>query len=226
MSLEKFIYLLLESKLVLTQASRFTDQNEFALHIRRVEAQIKKNNNPPESLYVELETANLKTKELKEKIYVSSWSIDRFESYALWKIYLGGASTGVAVRTSVSRLQRSLKESPYEFAIAKVRYTNFIPPDAEYGDLLICSKMSSYYYERELRLFCKHVEKPGTGFAAFLPTIQPPILGVNVDLNELIDTIYLSPFAGDWFHSSFRKLIKSLAPTLSAKIKTSEVRDQ
>ena len=226
MSLEKFIYLLLESKLVFTQAARFTDQNEFALHIRRVEAELNKRNRPPEALYEEEELAMDRTKTLKAQTYVSSWSLGRFESYALWKIYLGGSTTGVAVRTTVSRLQKSIETSLYDLAIAKVRYTNYLPADAGYDDLLICSKMSSYDYEKELRLYFTHIQKPGSGWAAFLPTTQPPVLGVDVDLNELIDTIYLSPFSGEWFRTSFRKMIKKLAPNLKAEIKTSEVRDQ
>lgn len=77
-----------------------------------------------------------------------------------------------------------------------------------------------------MRLFFTHIEKPGSGLAAFLSVGQPPVLGVDVDLNELIDTVCLSPFSGAWFRSSFRDLIQRLAPTLSAKIKTSDVRDQ
>jgi hypothetical protein len=86
--------------------------------------------------------------------------------------------------------------------------------------------MSSYDYERELRLFFSHIEKTKHGVASYLPAVQPPVLGVDVDLNELIDTVYLSPFAGEWFRSSFRQLIKRLAPNLTSKIKTSDVRDQ
>jgi hypothetical protein len=47
-----------------------------------------------------------------------------------------------------------------------------------------------------------------------------------VDLNELIDEIYLSPFVGKWFDKTIIEILNKVNPTLSQKIKNSEILDE
>ncbi len=42
------------------------------------------------------------TNPMKELVLINCWSINPHESYALWKIYLGGEKNGVAVRSTIS----------------------------------------------------------------------------------------------------------------------------
>lgn len=152
----------------------------------------------------------------------------RNESYALWKIYIPGAKAGVAVRTNISRIKKAIerKNDPYpeDIYIGKVKYTNFLPEDSLSRFNLITTKREFYEYEKEVRLVILHYPRSEGG-------VKPPYdLGVGryvgVDVETLIDQIYLSPFVGQWFEESIKSLIGSIAPNLKRRIVTSAIIDQ
>ena len=49
---------------------------------------------------------------------------------------------------------------------------------------------------------------------------------VSVDVETLIEKLYLSPFAGSWFEDTFRSLVTALNPKLADLITLSGIRDQ
>ena len=51
-------------------------------------------------------------------------------------------------------------------------------------------------------------------------------LYVDVDLDELVNELYVSPFVGKWARDVVEELLRSHAPALSDRIKSSGVRDQ
>ncbi len=165
---------------------------------------------------------------LRELTLLNCWTINQNESYALWKIYLSGAKSGVAIRTTVGKLSRAIENGKEQFDedifIAQVNYTDFIKdrPDNRFN--VITTKNKFYEYEKELRLFIFHYHLSEGG------EIPPYDVRIGrrfrVDIEELIDEIYLSPFTGRWFDNTMIELIRQINPDLRKRIKNSEILDE
>ena len=112
MALDRFLDLLVHQRLFFSNAATMTDQYEATVPRRNIEQRRKrllKKGIHGRDLEESLATYEWKTNSLRDLTLLNCWSIDRFESYALWKIYLGGSKAGVAIRTSVSRLRKALE---------------------------------------------------------------------------------------------------------------------
>lgn len=141
--------------------------------------------------------------------YISCWNEAKNESYALWKIYTN-SHTGVAIKSTVGDLKKALNNDSIK--IYKVRYINSFssidenhePPfyfreTEKEPNVLInrrvkeAYKLKSYEYENEIRAIYLDVSKSGGK-------------RFEVDLNKLINEIYISPFASDWFAELIEKI--------------------
>ena len=168
------------------------------------------------------------TNSLRALTLLNCWTINKHESYALWKIYLGGSKSGVAIKTTVSRLERAIKKGKDSFDedifISKVNYTNFIKESPESRFNVTITKNKFYEYESELRLFIFDYPRSEGG----IKTPYDISIGrrVKIDISELIDEIYLSPFTGRWFDKTLIETIEKFNPNLKNKIKNSEILDE
>ena len=86
------------------------------------------------------------------------------------------------------------------------------------------TKNQFYKFENELRLFILNYPKSEGGHDT--PYNLEIGRKYSVDINTLIDQIYLSPFAGNWFEDAFKKTIDKVSPNLANRIVLSEVQDQ
>jgi len=229
--LDKFLDLLVSQELFFSNAAKMSDKYEGLIPKRNQDYLLKSIKNNGLSLEAAEHERQIRLKEihsLKELTLLNCWTISQSESYALWKIYLGGSKSGVAIRTTVSKLERAIKKGNNSFIdeifISKVKYTNFIKNEPENRFNIITTKNKFYDYEKELRLFIFHYPHSEDG-------IKPPYdisIGrrLKVDLNELIDQIYLSPFVGKWFDNTLMEILTKVNPILSQKIKNSEILDE
>lgn len=141
---------------------------------------------------------------ISKGITVNCWHSNRVESEAMWKLYSDDGK-GIAVKTSVERLRSALKDQVFgkKVQIGKVKYldfsdTNLTPKccvvDGHISPLI---KRSSFSHENELRCFIVN-QVATTNIENYLPSAD----SVPVDLNGLIEAIYISPFAKEPFTSS------------------------
>ncbi|HWR83245.1 MAG TPA: hypothetical protein VN285_08080 [Candidatus Deferrimicrobium sp.] len=230
MSLAKFLDMIVHNRLFFVNAIKLTDAREMSIPLSTLTEK-----------RVELELTGLKGRDLEEEIavfewqhnamrdltLVNCWSIGRYESYALWKIYVGGAQVGVAVRSSISRLKKAIingkdpvSEDVY---IGRVKYANQIPVKELSRFTLITTKKLPYEFENELRLFILHF--PLSESETIPPYDSTIGRGVAVDLAVMIDKIYLSPFVGRWFRATLDNVIKKIQPVLLNRLVTSSIRD-
>ena len=97
------------------------------------------------------------TNPMKDLVLINCWSVNPHESYALWKIYLGGEANGVAIRSTVSNLRKAVEKGndsyPEEFFIGKVQYKKHLNHDELSRLSIITTKKPFYDFEKELRLF-------------------------------------------------------------------------
>lgn len=138
---------------------------------------------------------------LLQGIHLNCWHLSNIESAAMWDIYQR-EGRGVAVRSSWGRLTRSIRSERSVYG-AKVRYvdyrTSFIPEGNVFDAFMY--KRESFSHEREVRLaMMTGVTAPNPDEEGTLINLGPeaPVLPVEVDLGELIETVYVAPDAPDW----------------------------
>ena len=229
MSLDKFLYLLMQGKLIFNNASRFSDRNEGKIpeatqqylrkHWREYMSEVDGDGIAFED-YIKQKHNEV------VRFWLNCWSMNRNESYALWKIYLGGSKAGVAIRSNVPRLKKAIDkanilEEPDVF-LSEVQYSDYMKPTHLSPWRILSTKSPHYEYERELRL----IVHPDPNNPSHLELHRKPVIGISVDLNELVDELYLSPFVGRWFRKSFRGLLEFCSANLSSRIVSSLVQDE
>jgi hypothetical protein len=231
LSLEKFLDMLVTKELFFTNAARMTDKYEGIMPKRNQEYRIKeliKSGLTRKEAELEYLAKAYEINSLRKLTLLNCWTMKPHESYALWKIYLGGSNTGVAVMSTVSKLIRAIQkgndEYDEEIYYSKVNYTDFITDDIENRLNIITTKNKFYDYEKEMRLFIFHHHLSEGG-------VKPPYnisVGrrLQIDIEELISEIYVSPFSGRWFDNTFKRIIKKINPQLVGRIKNSEILDK
>lgn len=229
--LEKFLDLLTHQRLFFTNAKNFTDGYEVSLPANIVASkrkELSKNGLTGRDLEEELATFEWTNRPMRDLTLVNCWSLGQDESYALWKIYLGGSRAGVAIRTNLSRLRKSFEGGndpfPEDIYIGKVQYKNFLPEKDLSRFRLVTTKREFYEYEKELRLFILHFPKLEGGIK--LPYDLSVGRYIDVDLEILIDKLYLSPFVAPWFSESMNRILGKVAPFLTQRIVASDIRDR
>ena len=228
--LDKFLDLLISQELYFSNAAKLSDKYEGLIPKRNQDYLLKAFKNKGlsnEQAEFEKQKTLKHIHELKALTLLNCWTINQSESYALWKIYLGGSKSGVAIRTTVSKLTKAIKKGndPYKevIYISKVKYTDFIKDDPENRFNIITTKNKFYEYEKELRLFIFHQHNENEN--KNIPYDISEGRRLKIDLNELIDEIYLSPFVGKWFDTTLIAILNTVNPELSKKIKNSEILD-
>ncbi len=230
MALDKFLDLIITQKLFFTNAKRMTDKYEGTVPKRNRQHYKRSLKEEGYSLHEANSEANSRywmVESMRAYTLLNCWTMSKNESYALWKIYLDGAKAGVAIKSTVSKLIRSIESGAdpldEKIYISKVNYSDYIKnPDSRFE--VTITKNKFYDYEKELRLFIFNFpESEGGSSEEYEVEIGRT---VDIDAIELIDEIYLSPFVGPWFQNSFKETIDRVEPKFSKKIKSSEILDQ
>ena len=195
LDLSKFLDLLLSQKLFMSRSDKFEDQYEGTFSEPTYE-EIKKLaiDNPDFINYY---------KTHREKVAISSWHINEYESFAMWQIFTQN-SEGLAIQSTVKRLQDALvPEKNYKQYIGEVNYIDYkkeyIPFDDMFFPFLF--KRKSFQYEREIRIITDVADnniKLNDG------------LKINVDINQLIEKIYIHPKSENWYKNSVIQLVTQL----------------
>jgi len=125
----KFEQFIEHSTLFFPNANKLTDEYEVTLPAsveKEKRAELERQGLYGQHLEEAMASYSLSTNPMKELVLINCWSASPHESYALWKIYLGGEKDGIAIRSTVSKLRRSIEkgedEYPEEFFIGKVKY--------------------------------------------------------------------------------------------------------
>ncbi len=195
LDLSKFLDLLLSKKLFMSRSDKFEDQYEGTFSEPTFEEIKKLSIDNPDFLHY--------YKTHREKVAISSWHINEYESFAMWQIFTQN-SEGLAIQSTIGRLQRSLNpEIHFNQYIGEVNYIDYkkeyIPFDDMFFPFLF--KRKSFQYEREVRIISDTSESSirlNDG------------LKINVDINELIETIYIHPKSENWYKKLVIELVEQL----------------
>jgi len=143
--------------------------------------------------------------------FVNSWHVQNHESAAMWRLYLK-SDDGLAIQSTVSRLiEAMVKYDEYEVFIGMVKYIDFAKETIPTGNILFpfMHKRKSFEHESELRAliwtpqYGKNKIPPGENKHSADSGIYIP-----VDLDVLVERIYVAPTAPQWIHDLIRSQVK------------------
>lgn len=195
LDLSKFLDLLLSQKLFMSRSDKFEDQYEGTFSEPTYE-EIKKLaiNNPDFLNYY---------KTHREKVAISSWHINEYESFAMWQIFTQN-SEGLAIQSTTGRLQKALEaEKKSKQYIGSVKYIDYKKEYIPFDDMFFpfMFKRKSFQYEREIRIISD------------LSDSQLSIndgVKIDVDIDHLIEKIYIHPKSENWYKKLVIELVSKL----------------
>ena len=195
LDLSKFLDLLLSQKLFMSRSDKFEDQYEGTFSEPTFEEIKRLSVNNPEFLQY--------YKSHREKVAISSWHINEYESFAMWQIFTQN-SEGLAIQSTIGRLEKALvPENKYEQFIGEVNYIDYkkeyIPFDDMFFPFLF--KRKSFQYEREVRII--------SDISSSNIKINDG-LKIDVDINQLIEKIYIHPKSENWYKNLVIELVSKL----------------
>ena len=195
LDLSKFLDLLLSKKLFMSRSDKFEDQYEGTFSEPTYEEIKKLAADNPEFLNY--------YKTHREKVAISSWHINEYESFAMWQIFTKN-NEGLAIQSTIKRLQKAVRpENNFDQYIGEVNYIDYKKEYIPFDDLFFpfLFKRKSFQYEREVRILSdtsKSDIKLNDG------------LKINVDINQLIEKIYIHPKSENWYKKLVIELVERL----------------
>lgn len=136
----------------------------------------------------------IKLQEQKRRDYfVSCWHANERESEAMWKLYISAMNQGIAIQTTMERLCYSIGKSGFE--VGNVNYISFEEP-LKVNDVPIWYKRTAFKHENEVRGIFKEAGSTRGG------------MPVKMDLDMLIDKVYVSPSAPVWFANLVESVLR------------------
>jgi hypothetical protein len=198
----KFIDMLNRQKLYFPRLDKLDDPFEGVCPLPSLDSIMKKLEIP----FSEEKTRGFQkhySKYIKQTTAVNCWHLNSFESAVMWKMYVKSGE-GIAIQSTVRRLKDSISNSEDDIFIGSVKYINFknltqtVDPYKVVG-LPIIYKRKIYQPERELRAIIRREPKGRTGIV-YKPRIDDGIY-VPVNLDILINEIYLAPTTQKWQHT-------------------------
>ena len=199
LDLSKFLDMLLSKKLFMSRSDKFEDQYEGTFSEPTYE-EIKKIaiNNPEFLDYY---------KSHREKVVISSWHANEYESFAMWQIFTKN-NEGIAIQSTTGRLKEALQpETKFKQYIGEVNYIDYKKEHIPFEDMFFpfLFKRKSFQYEHEIRIISDVSEqnlKLRDG------------LKIDVDIEKLIKKIYIHPKSENWYKNLVIEMVHRLGYTI------------
>lgn len=218
-SLSKFLSLLTTSKLYLTRLDQLNDPHEGSLPKTMIEIRDSAPTTRKTNHYSNF------NQEVRQEIFVNCWTLQPNESEALWRLY-GGSEEGIAIQSSYSKLIDIARSELFTY-VGCVKYLDYDSDTFDSPEWPISwnlfqpamHKRIAFAHEHEVRIIkSKHRKAPDD--------IQPIGYEITINLEELIENIYISPYAQEWYTNIVKSVLIKFYPELISKIKWSKMRAQ
>lgn len=152
-------------------------------------------------------------------IGINCWHMNEVESAAMWKLYLK-SDDGIAIQSTYSKLSNSFTLTEEEISTTCVEYIDYESHEFGYDKgqqfnflELFTHKRHSFSHERELRLVFINSPPKKKYTGPLVKEIHEQYhlkggIGIKVDLNCLIENVYISPTSTPWFSTLVSESIK------------------
>jgi hypothetical protein len=140
-------------------------------------------------------------KNMVDTYLVNCWHMNEQESAAMWSQY-SRSNEAVCIQSTYRRLDSCL---PLIIFIGEVKYIDYNVNwfEAGMGFNYIIHKRKSFEHERELRaVFWTKYGVPEA--QEYKKDIDSTGIHIKIDLNSLIERVYISPLAASWFAAVVR----------------------
>jgi len=207
MDFHKFIHLLYSRSLYFCGINFFDDKfegvlgtNESCESIRRNYVKKIREDNPSfteEQINGIVDLDTQANQVLNKSRFITSWHHNTCESEAMWKLYSKDLSSAVAIVTTAKKLKEVIHVGRYQpdkgstitIDVGKIIYYDL-------NDLSLQPKMQfTHWYKRKSLEYENEVR--AVYFNQRLEGQRGVLIGV--DLSKLIDRVYISPFAPEYF---------------------------
>jgi hypothetical protein len=129
---------------------------------------------------------------------INCWHMNEHESAAMWKLYLK-SDEGIAIQSTYQELRESITDDENIY-LGVVRYIDYEKEWIDSYNVLspFLHKRKSFEHEREVRALITRWPTGEKGIGFDQETIAHGVK-IKVDLERLIEKIYVAPSAPDWF---------------------------
>ena len=164
----------------------------------------------------EMEKFSKAREELRKQIFVNCWHMNARESAAMWKLY-ARSNEAVAIQSTYQLLHSCLPANTYVGEVQYIDYeTDYLAEDHLFGPYM--HKRISFEHERELRaMIYIRSDNPNDYLRNHIAVkdvearVGDPIgdvgRAVSVNLNELIERVYVAPTSPAWFNDLVLKIM-------------------
>ncbi|MCK4361685.1 MAG: DUF2971 domain-containing protein [Dehalococcoidia bacterium] len=140
---------------------------------------------------------------------INCWHLNEYESAAMWKLYLK-SNEGIAIRSSFNRLKSCFKDENHDIYIGRVKYIDYEKDWMPEGNSFypFVHKRKSFEHEQELRAIIQKFSHSKNGE---INLSKPPFddgIYVQVDLDVLVDKIYVAPTSPQWLLGLIKSVTK------------------
>lgn len=202
MDFTKFVSMIDNNALYFTGIEHLNDSFEGSLTKKNIEDRHKFISLLEKNEFVKKRSIRKEQKEpfhksIRKNVFVNCWHMNKEESAAMWKLYLK-SDEGVAIQSTTKRLESNLYKFYEEIIIGKVKYIDYKTVKIQ-EDVLsrFMYKRRSFEHEQELRAILLHRNKG-----------QKKGILIPVDFNDLVERVYISPTADEWFSELVKAILK------------------
>ena len=144
-------------------------------------------------------------KKIRTCTAINCWHMNKAESIAMWQLYK--ADYGITIQSTFTRLKSSFHNTKEAIFIGKVTYIDYkrdvMTDDETLSPFLY--KRKNYAHEREVRAVL--LRPPVYGSKVVRSTIDHGV-NVDVDLNMLIENVYVAPNTEEWAIKTVQSLVE------------------
>lgn len=210
MDFAKFTWMILEHRLFMPRCSVLAkgDPFEASTPIARYNRMRRHAEEAPTPQHRQIVLDNIQklsgiSTQWKLGYFVSCWYLSDYESDAMWKLY-GGSNNCLAIRSTFARLKASLPPHVY---LGQVSYINYEMQDFPSLNMFqnVVHKRRAFEHEREVRAVAWQLFEDKEDISANSDDLGYfPV----VDIEGLIQCVYVHPLAEDWFLRAVNKTIR------------------
>ena len=126
------------------------------------------------------------SKNIKKHTYINCWHTNEYESAAMWKLY-AKTNESIAIQTDYNTLKNIFNEKIYLGLVTYIDYEkDFLPEGNSFYPFT--HKRKSFEHEQEVRAIIQDLSMQDNKAG----------VNINIDVNQLIQKIYVSPTAPSW----------------------------
>jgi hypothetical protein len=205
MDFTKFLNILERQALFFTRSDRFEDtfEGSYTRYNVSMRSQVYNGQIPEEALRQISQASN----QLRRFTFINCWHMNEYESAAMWRLY-SQSNEAVAIQSTFPRLRDSFNTTNEGINIGMVNYidyeTQWMPESNMFYPFV--HKRLSFEHEHEIRAVFQHLPVNGESID-WSQNLHDYGTNIVIDINTLIERIYVSPLAPSWFYELVQAVV-------------------